>query len=615
MTNDGMISESSRRSFSDRRAGATYSPPPTHGSVDRATRCAQRRAAEVLARLLAVGGTILAGLVLASPGLAGPAQASGDESEAEAEEAEALARLTPIVETYQALEREREAFEVTAPRQSAARASRDPRQAYTLACAHALRGEPESALTWLRFAVAWGLDSPDLLREDPWLAKVRASVLREEWDGLLAKAQPATESLQLTPETVKFGPWPEEIRKLAAHPTRPIVALGLETGALDLVDLRSRRTLRRLTMELDLHGELRFLQAGELVVARCKGDRVRLWRVDSGEVLTSTELSPHDPDDGTRPYLRLRVAKSGNALALLATGADLRVATQAEGWRFVSLPDAPAEVRDVCWDGAGERLFAIDGQGRLWRGPANPGPWSLVRSSPISDSAMRLTLSPDGDELAVSGWSRGIALVRVSGHTAPRRFERSSFLGDPGAFHTLFAPDGRSLLVSAGAGYLWSVARDTLETSWEVQLGGGTSLALEPAFLPGGQRLLLRLNGGDRGQVRSAATGELVGSFPSQPGAHSSWPIGDSLVVSVFGGNLFLTPVGAPDWELVHGRTFRGAQVWVTRDGDFAVDAAATALDCQYRVGGPWNAFRRLPPERYRPHRVRLALERLLAAP
>ncbi len=227
---------------------------------------------------------------------------------------------------------------------------------------------------------------------------------------------------------------------------------------------------------------------------------------------------------------------------------------------------------------------------------------------------MRLTLSPDGDELAVSGWSRGIALVRVTGLTAPRRFERSSFLGDPGAFHTLFASDGRSLLVSAGAGYLWSVARDSLETNWEVQLGHGTSLALEPAFLPGGQHLLLRLNSGDRGQVRSAATGELVGAFPSRRGAHSSWPIGDSLVVSVYGGNLFLTSVGAPDWELVLGRTFRGAEVWLTRDGDFAVVDPAAALDCQFRGGGPENAFERLPTARYRPHRVRVALKRRFEA-
>ena len=75
---------------------------------------------------------------------------------------------------------------------------------YNLACAFALGGAPDSALTWLGHAVDAGYRQPDAMESDADLASIRAD---ERYRALLEKARRAATPCAFVPEARQFDFW------------------------------------------------------------------------------------------------------------------------------------------------------------------------------------------------------------------------------------------------------------------------------------------------------------------------------------------------------------------------------------------------------------------------
>jgi WD40 repeat protein/Tfp pilus assembly protein PilF len=259
---------------------------------------------------------------------------------------------------------------------------------------------------------------------------------------------------------------------------------------------------------------LAFTKDGNRLVTTSNDATVKLWNLDSGEVIRSfvghrgrVDSAAISPDDA----LLLTSGRDGVRIWELETGAGLRapkarsgepykVAISADGIRAAAgysdghavifkLADATEE-RSVQHGG---RVFAIaftpdsrqlvtsghDGKIRVWNVSDGSG-WELgTHRGPISD----VVVSPDGETVASAGDDRLVKIWSLRSRRLMRALEGHR----DEAWSAAFAPDGK-LLVSSG--------KDGVLKLWDVYSGAGKEHAdasprgvIRVRFAPNGRRI------------------------------------------------------------------------------------------------------------------------------
>ena len=487
----------------------------------------------------------------------------------------------------------------------------EPICAYTAACCQVRKGESELALDWLERWSEWGGEVA-LLSEDPALEALRGAPRFSELvkQAELREEKKTRDEWELDPYSINLGGSPVRAFTLAAHPLRPLLAVGWGDGCLDIVNLKTGRRMKRLSKEWVPQSPVRFLEDGALVASIVDGPRVVIWDARSGAVVSVADLASRECGALVNLHEGLRASRQGDALAILTRDGAVFLASAAGDWEVKAMASHTWAFRDIAW-GPNGRLYGVVKAGKLLSSSSLPGAeWSVVTGSITSIECRGLAVSPSGSEVAAFGRSAsvGAAVVDVASGGI-RVSERTSFFGDADEYFASFSPTGSRILLTGGCGRVWMMSAADLSDMWSTDDHGGTPFPIRCTFAQSGDRVLIAYNYGKYGDVLAAEDGSAMGRFPCGPGY--PFALLEDGVASIVMGNVVYTPLRGGGWAMLYGRTIEDAEIVVASDGRFAVSEWSVASQCQIRRAGKQHRLVDLANELHDPHGIRVLLSGL----
>lgn len=488
----------------------------------------------------------------------------------------------------------------------------DPVCAYTAACCYARAGELDLALDWLVRSSEWGGGGVALLSEDPALNALRGDPRFSE---LVKQAERREEKKtrdewELDPRSFELIYDSVSAWTLAAHPLRPLLAVGWGDGCLDIVNLETGRRMKRLSKKWVPQSPVRFLEDGALVTSIVNGPSVVIWDVRSGEVVSVADLASRERGALVNLDIELRASKEGDALAILTRDGAVFLASDAGDWEVKETASYTWAFRDLAW-GPNGRLYGVVKAGKLLSSSSVPGAeWADVTGHLTSIECRELAVSPSGSEVAVFGWSTSVGVAVVDVASGGRRLsEKTSFFGDVDQYFASYSPTGSRILLTGGSGRAWMMSAADLSELWSINYHSGTPFPIRCVFAQSGDSVLVARNTGGYGDVLAAEDGSAAGRFPCGPGG--DFALLEGGVASIVLGNVFYTPLSGGGWTMLYRRTRKDSEIVVASDGRFAVSEWSVASQCQISRAGKQHRLADLANELLDPHGIRVLLNSL----
>ena len=491
----------------------------------------------------------------------------------------------------------------------------EPICAYTAACCYTKKGAVDSALDWLERSVEWESAGASLMGADPCLDSLRGN---SRFAKLLTSSaargdEEAGKGRSLTPESTGFFYSRISPLSIAGHPLQPVMAVGWEDGSLDIVDLEKGRRVKSLSQEWVPRSPVQFLDGGTLVASIVEGPRVVIWDVKSGAVKAVADIASGDSRPKAVHFPTMRVAKGGEALAILTLAGDALIARRADSWKITACAYDGELLRDLAW-GPNGRLYGIVKEGKLLTlGGVSGSEWSVVTNAVTFTACRGLAVSPSGLEIAVWGDTVGLGIVNVASGRV-RVTEKTDMFGDAGPFYAAFSPTGSRVLLTGGAGgHVWMLSVSDLSDVWSVPGGGGSPFPIRCGFVETKGLVYIAQNAGG-GQVLGIDDGELRGVFPCRSGQRVAQVHGG--ILSMVKSGVAYSPLDGDGWKVLYFRSHDGHEVVVTDDGRFAMSSWATAARFSISLGGARakSSLASLAGELHAPHGIRVILSGLFSA-
>jgi WD40 repeat protein len=223
---------------------------------------------------------------------------------------------------------------------------------------------------------------------------------------------------------------------VAFHPTRPdqLVAFGGSDGRIYLTSLAGGGKSFPTSLETCSQDQgvsaLAFEAQGRLLVVGCRSGKLAVWSADDWHPVGSTKVSPRFIRSlSIRRDGRL-VAASGNArIALIELDEQGDPSRQLVTWSGGE--EASAQVQSVAFSPTEDTLLAGDGDGYLLVcKPGSERAWDCNRPTDFkrtpNDAILTLAYSPDGSQVAVGHYWRGIVEIWDTQFSRPRMIYHQS---------------------------------------------------------------------------------------------------------------------------------------------------------------------------------------------
>lgn len=152
--------------------------------------------------------------------------------------------------------------------------------------------------------------------------------------------------------------------RLAWRPDGHFIAVGTQSGSIELWDGRSFEPTRRLEGHGDVVRSLAFSRDGRLLASASKDKTVRVWEVETGGLVAG--LRGHDQD-----VLAVAFSPDGQRLASGGHDKKIRLWDTATWEQVAELGGHEWYVYSLAWSPDGERLVSGSGDGtvRIWETP------------------------------------------------------------------------------------------------------------------------------------------------------------------------------------------------------------------------------------------------------
>jgi WD40 repeat protein/serine/threonine protein kinase len=227
----------------------------------------------------------------------------------------------------------------------------------------------------------------------------------------------------------------------------------------------------------------RLLATGEGDLAYGNPGRVRLWDLETGELLATLE-------GHTEPIFGLVFSPDGSRLFSASQDKTVKIWDVASCQEALSLRGHTDTVRGLSLSPDGHRLATAgaDGDVRLWDatpGETNRSPYELLNLTGHKEAVFALAYSPDGRRLASVSHSAGVSIWDAA---TGRNLAQNQQLEATNSFTLTFSPDGQSLAVAENSGkiHLMDVRTGQMGRFFETHSYGPIRSV---AFSPDGQRL------------------------------------------------------------------------------------------------------------------------------
>ena len=274
------------------------------------------------------------------------------------------------------------------------------------------------------------------------------------------------------------------LNAVALHPSGSRIAYGGDDECVHVVDVASRRVLRKLPGRGWPIRSLAFSPDGRWVAAGSKG-AVQLWDAKTFEpaaILMGT----------TGPIVGLRWRPDGAELAAANSDGQIRIFDARSRAQVAAFGGPDRKARDLAWHPDGEHLLlASDSQGVFVYSRTSQ---QLVRRINPRSSAWTVDVSPDGRRVVTGGrantayihdYETGARIARVRDHQRHIQCAR-------------FHPNGRRFVTSGTNGAIRLRDADTAETVLVL----GSAAVADFAWSADGRRLVGALGGTGTGSIR-----------------------------------------------------------------------------------------------------------------
>jgi WD40 repeat protein len=322
------------------------------------------------------------------------------------------------------------------------------------------------------------------------------------------------------------------VMALAMHPTKSLLAVGLQAGRISLWDTQTRKPLSTTFEDhtADIT-ELAFSADGALLVSGARDGRVVLWSLQPVDrLLTSQDIAPPsgsvavggDAGDiiaglktGRIEMSALGSRRAPRAIEDEHSEAVTAVAVADQGGRAASgdrsghvllwdlrraevltpLPPRSSEIRALRLSRDAARVLVLERSGllTLWDTTARPPSMLLEAEAPDVPEPIPIALSPDGRTAIVGGYDKAVREWTVSEGSLQKGAKPRILFTHPVSYNASVAFDPAGGMIAMGGGLyeggvlVWDRARNDFKLP---RLGGGDPLpVMALAFSPDGKQL------------------------------------------------------------------------------------------------------------------------------